>query len=700
MKFLLFSMLSTMAILAACVNDEAGPPVPDKRPERLEIHGDTRVDNYFWLNDRDDPEVIAYLEAENAYTEKQLAPLAGLQETLIAEMKSRIKPDDMSVPYKEGEYYYYYRYSEGHEYPIYCRRKGSLDAPEQVLLDVNVGAEGKEYYAVRGFSVSPDHSKAAFALDTQGRRIYTMHFLDLETGKALPGSIENVTANIEWANDSQTVFYTKQHPETLRWYQVYRHRIGSTGHDLVYQEDNETNSLFLEKSLSGKFIFLTSAETVSTEVRFLPADSPGEAPRLFAPREDEHEYYVTDGVDGFYILSNDGATNFQILRAPLEATLRENWEVFLPHRDDVLIEGFDVFKTHIAVSLLRDGLTQIQVIDRDDGDTYELVFDEAVYTTYTDDNYEYDATSLRYIYESLTTPESTYDFDLQAREHRLIREEEIPGGFDRNNYQAERVMAPASDGTLVPVSLVYRKGMQKNGRNPLLQYGYGSYGAIIDPDFDPDLLSLLDRGFIFAIAHVRGGSLLGREWYYRGRQLSKKNTFTDFIDVSRYLIEEGYTSPEHLYARGGSAGGLLMGAVVNMAPELYNGVSAAVPFVDVVTTMLDDSIPLTAGEWDEWGNPAEKQFYDYMLSYSPYDNVRAQDYPHMLVTTGLHDSQVQYWEPAKWVAKLREFKTDDHQLLLKTDLQAGHSGKTGRFKSLEDTALYYAFFLGLEDILE
>ena len=700
MKLPLISILSTMAILAACASDEAGTPQPEKRPERLEIHGDSRVDNYFWLNDRDDPEVIAYLEAENAHTERQLAPLAGLQETLIAELKSRIKPDDMSVPYKEGDYYYYYRYAEGHEYPIYCRRKGSLDAPEQVLLDVNVGAEGKEYYAVRGFSVSPDHSKAAFALDTQGRRIYTLHFLDLETGRALPGSIENVTANIEWANDSRTVFYTKQHPDTLRWYQVYRHRLGATAHELVYEEGNETNSLFLEKSLSGKYIYLTSAETVSTEVRYLPADSPEAAPRLFAPREGEHEYYVTDGVDRFFILSNDGATNFQILTTPLEATARENWEVFVPHRDDVLIEGFDVFRTHVAVSLMRNAMTQIEVVDRSDGESYELMFDEAVYTAYTNDNYDYDTDTLRYIYESLTTPESTYDIDLHSREHRLIREEEIPGGFDRNNYQAERIMAPASDGTLVPVSLVYRKGMQRNGRNPLLQYGYGSYGAIIDPDFDSDLLSLLDRGFIFAIVHVRGGSLLGREWYYGGRQLSKKNTFTDFIDVSRYLIKEGYTSAQHLYARGGSAGGLLMGAVVNMAPELYNGISAAVPFVDVITTMLDDSIPLTAGEWDEWGNPAEKEFYDYMLSYSPYDNVRAQDYPHMLVTTGLHDSQVQYWEPAKWVAKLRELKTDDRQLLLKTDLQAGHSGKTGRFNSLEDTALYYAFFLGLEGILE
>jgi oligopeptidase B len=458
--------------------------------------------------------------------------------------------------------------------------------------------------------------------------------------------------------------------------------------------------LFVERSLTGKYLFLTSAETVSTEVRYLPADDPFREFEVFLPRQVGHEYYVTDGEDRFFILSNDGAMNFQVLEAPLDDTSREAWKVVVPHRDDALVEGFDIFRSHIVVAVLQNGLTQLEVVDRQSGESFQIEFDEPVYTAYADDNYVYDTTWLRYIYESMTTPESTYDFNLQTREHKLIHEEEVLGGFDRGNYETERVSATARDGTAVPVSMVYRKGMEKDGRNPLLQYGYGSYGATVDPDFDPDVLSLLDRGFIFAIAHIRGGSLMGREWYYDGRQLNKKNTFTDFIDVSRYLIEQQYTSPEHLYAQGGSAGGLLMGAVVNMAPELYRGVATRVPFVDVVTTMLDASIPLTTGEWNEWGNPADKEFYDYIKSYSPYDNVIGQDYPNILVTTGLHDSQVQYWEPAKWVAKLRELKTDDNMLLLKTDMQAGHSGKTGRFQSLEDTALNYAFFLALEDIRE
>jgi oligopeptidase B len=672
----------------------------EKKPEKLEIHGDLRIDNYYWLNDRENPKVIEYLEAENAYADEVMAPLEGLRHTLLEELKSRIKQVDVSVPYRDGDYYYYYRYEAGREYPIYCRKNGSLEADEEILLDVNVGAEGHDYYAVRGFAVSPDHSKAVYGVDTQGRRFYTLRFLDLATGERLPDTIENVTANTEWANDSKTLLYARQDPETLRSYQIYRHVPGSPDDALVYQEDDETNSLWVEKSLSGNYLFLTSAETVSTEVRYLPADAPEQAPKLFLPRAGEHEYYVTDGGDRFYILSNEDAMNFQVFETSLGDTSRESWKTVVGHRDDVLIEGMDVLKGHLVISTLQDGLTQVEVVERGSGERYSLEFDEPVYTAYTDDNYVYDTTTLRYIYESMTTPESTYDFDLTTKQHELIREEEVPGGFDRNNYRSERVFATARDGTAIPVSMVYRKGMQKNGGNPLLQYGYGSYGSTIDPDFDPDLLSLLDRGFIFAIAHVRGGSLMGRDWYFAGRQLNKMNTFTDFIDTSRFLIEEGYTSPGHLYARGGSAGGLLMGAVVNMAPELYHGVSTRVPFVDVITTMLDTSIPLTTFEFDEWGNPAEKKFYDYMMSYSPYDNVTAQAYPHILVTTGLHDSQVQYWEPAKWVAKLREYKTDDNLLLLKTDMQAGHSGKTGRFQSLDDTVLYYAFFLYLEGILE
>jgi oligopeptidase B len=699
MKKLIISF-AVATLLVACSAENPEPPMLAKIPEKLEIHGDVRIDNYFWLNERDNPDVIDYLEMENAYVGRVMSAYEGLQNTLFEEMKSRIKQDDQSVPYRDGDYYYYYRYEEGREYPIYCRKMGSLEAEEEVLLDVNVGAEGHDFYSVHGFAVSPDHNKASYGVDTQGRRFYTLHFLDLETGKLLPRKIENVTADVEWANDSETILYTRQDPDTLRSFQVYRHTLGERDDHLVYQEDDETNSVFVERSLTGKYLFLTSAETISTEVRYLPADDPFQDFRVFLPRQEGHEYYVTDGQDRFFILSNDGALNFQVLEAPLDDTSRGAWKVVVPHRDDVLVEGFDVLRDHIVVEILQNGLTQLEVVDRQSGESYQIEFDEPVYTAYADDNYVYDTTWLRYVYESMTTPESTYDFDLRTREHKLIHEEEVLGGFDRGNYDTERVFATARDGTAVPVSLVYRKGMQKNGENPLLQYGYGSYGATIDPDFDPDVLSLLDRGFIFAIAHIRGGSLMGREWYYDGRQLNKKNTFHDFIDVSRYLIEQGYTSPEHLYASGGSAGGLLMGAVVNMAPELYRGVATRVPFVDVITTMLDASIPLTSGEWNEWGNPADREFYDYMKSYSPYDNVTEQDYPHMLVTTGLHDSQVQYWEPAKWVAKLRELKTDDNMLLLKTDMQAGHSGKTGRFRSLEDTALNYAFFLALEGIRE
>lgn len=686
------------AILSACSTPPETPPVAARRPQELVTHGHRRVDDYHWMNDREDPEVIAYLEAENRYTAAVMEPLDGLRDRLRAEMKARIRPDHESVPYRHGDFLYYYRYEKGREYPIYCRRRASGDAVEQVLLDVNVGASGHSYYAVRGFTVSPDHSKAVYAVDTQGRRFFTLTFLDLGTGRPFGEAVPDVTSNVEWANDSRTLFYTKQDPDTLRWNRVYRHLPGSGRHELVYEETNDANDVSVAKSLSGRFIYLTSEETVSTEVRYLPADAPQEEPKLFLPRQGEHEYYVTDGGDRFFVLSNDGATNFMIFEVPLDDTSRERWNVLVDHREETLLEGLDVFRRHLVLSTVEDGLTRLEVIERATGGCYAVAFEEQVYSVYTDDNYQYDTTVLRYYYESMTTPESVYDFDLESRERVLVHEEPIPGGFDRHDYRAERLMVPARDGARIPVSLVYRKGFERHGRSPLLQYGYGSYGATVDPGFDSDLFSLLDRGFVFAIAHIRGSSLLGRDWYYDGRQLSKMNTFNDFIDVSRYLVAEKYTSPERLYAQGGSAGGLLVGAVINMAPELYRGVVAAVPFVDVVTTMLDPDIPLTTGEWDEWGNPADPETYHYMLSYSPYDNVRPQAYPHMLVTSGLHDSQVQYWEPTKWVAKLRANRTDDNLLLLMTDMEAGHGGKTGRYNRLEDTALEYAFFLGLEGL--
>ncbi|NOX69391.1 MAG: S9 family peptidase [Gammaproteobacteria bacterium] len=700
-KSLSIALLALLLSLTACARKNSiGAPMPEKTPTRLEQHGDVRIDNYFWMRERENPDVIAYLNAENAYTEKMMAPMKGLQGILFDEIKGRIKEDDQSAPVKRGDFFYYQRYVKGMEYPIYVRKKGSLDADEEVLLDVNKLAGDADYFSVSGFEVSPDHRIAAYGVDTQGRRFYDLYFLDLDTGHTLTETIRDTTSDFEWANDSKTILYTQQHPETLRSYRVFRHTIGEADDTLVYEEKDETNYLDIGKSLSGRFFVLGSTQTLSTEMRYLSADYPTDEPTLFLPREDNHEYYLTDGSDRFYVMSNEGATNFRILEAPLGKRNKSAWQEVVAHRDDVLITDFQVFKDFLAVTVVENGITQIEIVDRSSGEKYRLAFDEEVYTADADDNVEFDTPWFRYSYESLSTPDSTYDFNMVTREQKLIKEATVLGGFDRNNYRTERRFATARDGTQVPVSLVYRKGMEKNGKNPLLQYGYGSYGFSMEPWFDADVISLLDRGFIYAIAHIRGGSEMGRDWYYNGRQLKKKNTFTDFIDVSKFLIEEGYTSAEHLYAQGGSAGGLLIGAVANMAPELYHGMVTRVPFVDVVTTMLDEDIPLTAGEWDEWGNPAEKVYYDYMKSYSPYDNVAAMDYPNMLVTTGLHDSQVQYWEPAKWVAKLRELKTDDNLLLLKTDMAAGHSGKTGRFQRIEDEALNYSFFLSLENIRE
>ncbi len=699
MKKTVFLSLLLLA-LSGCGQDEPAAPAPEKRPVTLELHGDARVDDYYWLRERENPEVIAYLEAENAYTKKTLEPFKGLQGVLFDEMKARMRQDDESAPYQRGDYFYYFRYVEGSEYPIYARKKGALDAPEQVLLDVNKLAGDADYYSLDGFEVSPDDRIAAYAVDDVGRRFYDLYFLDLETGKLLADKIEDTTANFEWANDSQTILYGKQHPDTLRSYRVFRHTLGEANDSLVYEEADETNYLFVTKSLSSAYFYLVSAQTLSTEVRYLSANAPQDSATVFLPREANHEYLVTDGADRFYVLSNDGAKNFRLMEAPLFDTSKGTWKEVVAQRDDALIENVDVFEDYLVLTLVENGLGQMEVMDRKSGDAKRIDFGEEVYTAYSNDNHEFDTDWFRYVYESMTTPKSTYDINLETDQQKLIREQSVVGDFDRNNYRTERLFVAARDGTRVPVSIVYRKGMEKNGRNPLLQYAYGSYGSSTEPGFSSDRLSLLDRGFVFAIAHIRGGSEMGREWYYDGRQLNKKNTFTDFIDVSKHLIDEGYTSPEHLYALGGSAGGLLMGAVLNMAPELYNGVLAAVPFVDVVTTMLDADIPLTSGEWDEWGNPNDKEYYEYMKSYSPYDNVRKVDYPNILVTTGLHDSQVQYWEPAKWVAKLREYKSDDNMLVLKTDMSAGHSGKTGRFRRIEDTSLYYAFFMGLEGIRE
>jgi oligopeptidase B len=686
--------------LGASADDNVPPPAAEKKPTKLEIHGDIRVDKYYWLRERDNPEVIEYLEAENSYLESALADSAGLRQRLLEEMRSRIKEDDSSAPYEHGDYFYYRRFEKGKEYPIYCRRKRSMKAEEQVLLDVNAIAGDKHFFAVSGFRVSPDHTKAAFGVDTVGRRFYTLRFIDLETGKEISDRIENVTPNFEWAANSETLFYTKQHPDTLRWQWIYRVDLGSGSSDLVYEEVDETFSTYVYKSLSGMFLYIASSSTTSSEVLFVPADAPESAPKVFLAREPDHEYSVTDGGDRFFVWSNEDAENFQLYQVPLDDTSKDAWSTLVPHRESVLIEGVIAYADFVVVSGRHNGLPYSEIIDREKSESHVLDFGEEAFSARPGDNFEFDSTAYRYEYESMTTPDSVYDYDMVNRKRRLVKEQEIPGGFSRKDYQSERLLATARDGTKVPVSLVYRKDTEMDGQSPLLQIGYGAYGLSFPITFSTSRLSLLDRGFIVAVAHIRGGSEMGRHWYLNGRQHNKRNTFTDFIDVSKFLIEQGYTSPAHLYARGGSAGGLLIGAVINMAPELYNGVVAAVPFVDVITTMLDPDIPLTTSEYDEWGNPNVEEDYNYILAYSPYDQVESKAYPNMLVTSGLHDSQVQYWEPTKWVAKLREYKTDDNLLLLKTDMAAGHSGKTGRFKILEDVALQYGFLLALEGLSE
>ena len=686
----------------ACTAHDIEPtpqaPVAKRVPQKLMLHGDERVDEYYWLNRREDPAVSAYLEAENAYTKRRMAHVEGLRQKLYEEMRGRIKEDDETAPVRIDDYYYYRRYKAGNEYPIYCRKHKTLSAPEEVLLDVNELAAGRAYFNLRGFTVSPDHGMAAFAIDERGRRIYTLRFKDLRTGRLLEEQISGVSGNQEWANDNRTLFFAALDPQTLRWDRIFRHTLGDDDDELVYAETDDTYSVQVSKSKSERFLFISAESTVATEYRFLPADEPGSRPRLVLARERDHEYYLEDGGDRFFVLTNWKARNFRVMETPHEQTGRAHWKEVVPHREDVLVEALEAFEHHLVLEETRAGLTQMQVIDRRTGETRYVGFDEPTYAAYTQDNYDYRSEWLRYGYESLTTPDSVYDYHLRSGERRLVKRDEIPGGFDPALYGAERLFVAARDGARIPVSLVYRKSMRRDGGQPLLLYAYGAYGISSDPTFDTRRLSLLDRGFIFAIAHVRGGSEMGRAWYEDGKLGEKMNTFTDFIDVSEFLIARGYTSPRHLYAYGGSAGGLLIGAVINLRPELYHGAIAAVPFVDLVTTMLDDSIPLTTGEYDEWGNPHEPDAYARMLSYSPYDNVTAQAYPNLLVTTGLHDSQVQYWEPAKWVARLRARKTDDNALLLRTNMEAGHRGASGRFRRLEESAFDYSFLLDLESL--
>ena len=678
----------------------ATPPNAAVKPVKLEKHGDVREDNYFWLKERENPEVIAYLEAENAYTDTMMGHTEGFQEELFEEIKGRIKQTDLSVPYKRDDYYYYTRVVEGKEYPIYCRKKGSLDAAEEIMIDANALAEGHKFSSVGGVDISSGQDIVSFAQDTLGRRFYSLRFKNLSTGELLPDEISNVTGNVAWANDNKTVFYAKQDPVTLRSYQIYRHELGThpSADKLVYEEKDVTFSCYVFKTKSKKYVMIASNQSLSNEFRYIDADTPTGSFTVLQPRERNHEYDVDHYEDNFYIRTNLNAKNFRLMKTPVTRTTKRNWVEVIPNRDDVFLQGFEIFKDNLVVVERKEGLIQMRIRPWSGAGEHYLDFGEPAYLAYVSTNYQFDTPLLRYGYTSLTTPNSVYDYNMMTKEKTLLKQEEVLGGFNREDYVTERVSAPARDGKMVPVSIVYKKGTTNDGKNPLLLYGYGSYGASRDATFSSARLSLLNRGFIYAIAHIRGGQELGRAWYDDGKLLNKKNTFTDFIDCAEYMIKLGYTGPEHVYAQGGSAGGLLIGAVINMRHDLFKGVIADVPWVDVVTTMLDESIPLTTSEYDEWGNPNDKKYYEYMLSYSPYDNVESKAYPNILITTSLFDSQVQYFEPAKWTAKLRTMKTDNNTILLKTEMQAGHGGVSGRYKQYKDTAFKYAFLLDLEGI--
>ncbi len=677
------------------------PPQAKKIKTILEIHGDQRIDHYFWLNERDNPETVRYLEQENEYLAFVMNDTVDLQESLYEEMKARYKKDDESIPYFFNDYWYIVRYEQDKEYPIFCRKYHTLDAPEEVMFDTNLLAEGHSYFDFGSAAVSTDNQLASFSTDTVGRRIYTIRVKNLITGETLSDTIENTTGKVVWANDNKHFFYIRK-DRNLRAFQVFRHELGADPSQdvLVFHEKDEAFDVNVYKTKSLKYIFIGSSSTVSDEHRFIPADQVFANWKIVQPRENELEYSIEHYQNEFYIITNaDGAFNFKLVKTSVENCDMKFWKDLIPHREEILLEGFEIFAQHLVLEERKEGLLQINIINQIDGKSHYLKFLDPAYTAYIGINLEFETTKLRYGYTSLTQPNASFEYDMETRATVLLKQQEVlDEDFHPENYISERIWTPSRDGkTNVPVSLVYHKNTAKSAETPLLLYGYGSYGHTVDASFSNVRLSLLNRGFIYAIAHIRGGEYLGRNWYENGKMLQKKNTFYDFIDAAKFLVSENYTSPAHLYAMGGSAGGLLMGAVINMEPQLFNGIIAQVPFVDVVTTMLDETIPLTTGEFDEWGNPKDEKYYHYIKSYSPYDNVEPKKYPNILVTTGFHDSQVQYWEPAKWVCKLRELKTDDNILLFKTDMSSGHGGASGRFESLKEDALEFAFLLKLEN---
>lgn len=685
---------------------KAKPPIAKKVDHFMEIHGHKRNDQYYWMrdDDRKAPEVIAYLDAENDYTKAKLAHAEDLQKKLFEEITGRLEPNEESVPVFDKGYWYLSKYEEGKDYRIHTRHKEKLDDQAEVLLDQNERAKGHEYYSLAALAVSPNQQLLGISEDTVSRRQYNIRVKNIESGKFFDEVIENTSGQIVWANDNKTFFYVKKDPQTLLPFQVYRHTLGTNPNDdvLVYEEKDNTFYTYIYKTRSEKFIGIGMSSTMNSEARFIDANKPDSEPRMFLPREKDHKYFVNHIGDQFYVRSDLNALNERVAAVDEDKIgTKDHWKEIIAHRVDTLIQGFELFNDYMVVSERIDGVEKLRLRDYQGQLIQEIAFNDAAYTAGLGANPDPASKVIRYYYSSMTTPDSEFEYNAKTKESKLLKQDKVLGEFHPDAYQSERIMVDARDGKKVPVSIVYRKDMfKKDGANPLLLYAYGSYGATMDPGFSISRLSLLDRGFVYAIAHIRGSKMLGRQWYEDGKKLTKMNTFTDYIDATIALVKQGYGNADKIYARGGSAGGMLMGGIVNMAPELYHGVVAAVPFVDVVTTMLDESIPLTTGEYDEWGNPNDKSFYDYMLSYSPYDQVKKQDYPNMLVVTGLHDSQVQYFEPAKWVAKLRDMKTDNNVLLLDTDMEAGHGGKSGRYKRYLDVAKQYSFILDLAGVNE
>ena len=707
MKFLKLSLIVTLSYMNAQNWPNIQAPDAIQKEYSRTIHGETVKDPYFWMNayfkkTEDSTAILKYLEEENLYTEQMMADTKNFQDKLFVEMRARIKEKDESVPVLKDGYYYYTRTDDGKQYFKYCRKKGSLDAPEEILFDVDEMAEGKPYYQIKGFSVSPDNNMIAFGVDDVSRRQYKIYIKDLTTGKIYDDGIENTTGSAVWANDNKTLFYTENNPTTLLTEKIKRHILNTPAEQdaVVYTEEDNTNYIGVYKSKNQQYLMIHSSATTSSEERYLDASDPYGNFKVFQPRMKDVLYSVVPLEDRFLIMTNKNAINFTLMDCPLNQTNVEAWQTVIPHREDVLLESVEEFSRYLVITERFNGLTRLVIKNRETGQEKLLAFDEPTYLVYPTGNVEYFTDNLRFAYNSMVTPSSLYEQNMMTGERKLLKQQEILGDFNKEDYISERLFATAKDGTKIPISIVYKKGLKKDGKNPLLLYGYGSYGNSMEATFSSTRLSLLNRGFVFALAHIRGGEEMGRQWYEDGKMMKKINTFTDFIDCGEYLINQGFTNKNQLYAQGGSAGGLLMGAVTNLRPDLWKGIIAQVPFVDVVNTMLDETIPLTTNEYDEWGNPNNEDAYHYMKSYSPYENIKKTEYPNMLVTTGLHDSQVQYFEPAKWVARLRDNQQGDNKILFKTEMDFGHGGASGRFDYLKEIALEFAFLFKLEGIKE